>query len=137
MADPNHPIPISTGSSTLAASLTAPTPQNTPLNPAPIGGGLSKPTVPDIDEGEEKSDGNSDEGSDDDPQDTAAAIQATMLGMVQGKLAGLVGKSSGYIEGLPYVVKKRIEGIKGVHAEFMKLETQYKQEILALDRKVS
>lgn len=124
------PIATSTGGS----SFVAPTPQNTPLNPAPIGSGLSKPTVPDIAEEDKESDS---EGEDDDENDPAAALKATMLGMVHGKLQGLIGKSSGYIESLPFPVKKRVEGLKGVHVEFTKLEADYKKEVTELERKVS
>jgi nucleosome assembly protein 1-like 1 len=87
----------------------APTPQNTPLTTAPLAAGLSRPTVPTI--GEEKDEGD-DNGSDandppqtppetgrfDDPLKLGAAGQAAMLGMVQARLQGLMGRSSGYIE---------------------------------------
>ncbi|KAG6819131.1 hypothetical protein H0H93_015096, partial [Arthromyces matolae] len=45
-------VPISSNSN----NLTAPTPQNTPLNQAPIALGLSRPTVPDISEDNEQDD---------------------------------------------------------------------------------
>ena len=134
----DKPIPISTNT----AGFIAPTPQNTPLTAAPIAQGLSKPTVPDI---EEEDDGQSHSDADDDDDDAVAGLgamdpaqlQATMMGMVQGKLAGLIGRSSGYVESLPLVVRKRIEGLKGVHGEYSKLEAEYKKEVLELDRKVS
>ncbi|KAG8913352.1 hypothetical protein FRC01_004581 [Tulasnella sp. 417] len=127
----DKPIPIATAP---AAGFVAPTPQNTPLNPAPVAG-LSKPTVPDIDEGEE------DKEDDSDVDDEAAALagmtgaQAAIYSMVQNKLEGLVGKSSGYIESLPLPVRKRIEGLKGVHSDFAKIEKEYKREMMELDRK--
>jgi nucleosome assembly protein 1-like 1 len=123
----DKPIPISTNS-----SFVAPTPQNTPLVPAPLGGGLSKPTVPDITEELEDIDIDDD---DDDDEAKTAAIQSTMLGMVQGRLAELIGKTSGYIESLPLPVRKRIEGLKGVQTEYSKLETAYKKEVLELEKK--
>jgi nucleosome assembly protein 1-like 1 len=112
------------------SSLTAPTPQNTPLNTAPITSQLSRPTVPDIPEDDdgEKTGGVGEEGG---------AMSSAILNMVQGKLQGIIGKSSGYIESLPVPVRKRIEGLKGVQAEFAKIEIQQKREILELDRKVS
>jgi nucleosome assembly protein 1-like 1 len=116
------------------SDLTAPTPQNTPLTQAPIAAGLSRPTVPDITEDNEA----------EDEQDASpaggigtAGIQAAMLGMVQGRLAGLVGKSSGYIEALPMGVKKNVEALKGVQVKQTELQNQYKRECLELEKKVS
>lgn len=128
----DKPIPINT--SGVPAGFVAPTPQNTPLTTAPIAQGLSKPTVPDIEEDNEGSEGETDDGAA--GELTAEELNATMLGMVQGKLAGLIGKSSGYIETLPLPVRKRIEGLKGVHTKYAKLEAEYKREVLDLDRKV-
>ncbi|KAI0040572.1 NAP-domain-containing protein [Auriscalpium vulgare] len=105
--------------------LTAPTPQNTPLTHAPIAAGLSRPTVPDIKEDAEPQE----EGGPD--------IQAAMLGLVQGRLAGLVGKSSGYIESLPDGVKKSVEALKGVQVKQNELQNQYKRECLELEKKLT
>lgn len=110
---------------------TAPTPQNTPLTHAPIAAGLSRPTVPDITE--------SDEPAEDEDVPGAAlspAAQATMLGLVQGKLAGLIGRSSGYIESLPVEVKRSVEALKGVQVKQNELQNQYKRECLELEKKV-
>jgi hypothetical protein len=109
------------------AGITAPTPQNTPLtNQAPIAG-LSRPTVPDITEEDE---GAATAG--DDPSD----LQNAMLGLVQGRLAGLVGRSSGYIEKLPLETKRRIEALKGVQVKQTDLQNQYKHECFELEKKV-
>ncbi|KAJ7241474.1 nucleosome assembly protein [Mycena rebaudengoi] len=116
-------VPISSSSS----GLTAPTPQNTPMTHAPISAGLSRPTVPDISEEPEVGDELSALGAD--------GMQSAMLGMVQGKLAGLLGRSSGYIESLPTVVKRRVEGLKGVQVQQTDLQNQYKRECLELERK--
>jgi nucleosome assembly protein 1-like 1 len=116
------------------SDLTAPTPQNTPLTQAPIAAGLSRPTVPDITEDTEA------EAEQDASPMTgigSAGIQAAMLGMVQGRLAGLVGKSSGYIESLPVGVKKNVEALKGVQVKQTELQSQYKRECLELEKKVS
>lgn len=129
----DKPIPIATGP---GVGFIAPTPQNTPLQSAPVQG-LSKPTVPDIAEDEEDKEDASDD--DDDPAAALAGmtgVQAAMYSMVQNKLEGLVGKSSGYIETLPLPVRKRIEGLKGVHSDFAKIEKEYKREMMELDRKV-
>lgn len=111
---------------------TAPTPQNTPLTHAPIAAGLSRPTVPDITE--------SDEPAEEDEDIPGASLspgaQATMLGLVQGKLAGLIGRSSGYIESLPVEVKRSVEALKGVQVKQNELQNQYKRECLELEKKV-
>lgn len=124
-------VPISVN----ASSITAPTPQNTPLDRGPIGGiaaGLSRPTVPDISEdGEEGSDGPTD-GAD----GVLPGLQQHMVGMVQSRLAGLLGKSSGYIEGLPVDVKLNVEALKGVQVQYNELQSRYKLECLELERKV-
>ena len=73
----------------------------------------------------------------DEEESTAGAIQQTMLGLVHGKLSGLVGKSSGYIESLPAEVKKNIEALKGVQVKQIELQNQYKRECLELEKKVS
>ncbi|KAK7688344.1 hypothetical protein QCA50_008716 [Cerrena zonata] len=107
---------------------TAPTPQNTPLTHAPIAQGLSRPTVPDITEANEEEDDDDDEPSPDE-------IRQAMLGLVQGRLGELVGRSSGYVESLPVEIKLNIEALKGVHAKQTELQNQYKRECLALEKK--
>ncbi|KAJ2965659.1 hypothetical protein NUW54_g14045 [Trametes sanguinea] len=76
------------------------TPQNTPLTHAPIAAGLSRPTVPDIRRTTSRRRTS--------PPPLATSSQA-MLGLVHGKLSGLIGKSSGYVESLPVEVKKNVE----------------------------
>ncbi|EGN94275.1 hypothetical protein SERLA73DRAFT_143890, partial [Serpula lacrymans var. lacrymans S7.3] len=115
-------VPIAHG------DITAPTPQNTPLTQAPIAAGLSRPTVPDISEDNEEDD------KDDSPT-AAGGVQAAMLGLVQGRLADLVGKSSGYIESLPVEVKTSVEALKGVQVKQNELQNQYKRECLELEKK--
>ncbi|OAX39399.1 NAP-domain-containing protein [Rhizopogon vinicolor AM-OR11-026] len=117
-------VPIAHG------DLTAPTPQNTPLTQAPIAAGLSRPTVPDISEDNEPAEDESDEI----PPMTGA--QAVMMGLVQGRLADLVGKSSGYIESLSNDVKKSVEALKGVQVKQNELQNQYKRECLELEKKL-
>ncbi|KAF8502612.1 NAP-domain-containing protein [Russula emetica] len=98
-----------------ASDMTAPTPQNTPLTHAPISATLSRPTVPDISEDAE-------------PGEESANVHDAVFGLVQGRLAGLLGKSSGYIESLPDGAKKTLEALKGV-------QNQYKRECLELEKK--
>lgn len=55
--------------------------------------------------------------------------------MIQGKLGSLVGRSSGYIESLPADVRKRVAGLKGVQKEHSKLEAEFQEEVLQLEKK--
>lgn len=55
--------------------------------------------------------------------------------MIQNKLSGLVGQSSGYIESLPADVRRRVAGLKGVQKEHSKLEAQFQEEVLQLEKK--
>jgi nucleosome assembly protein 1-like 1 len=105
------------------SDITAPTPQNTPLTHAPMAAGLSRPTVPDISEDAE-------------PAEEAGNVHDAVVGLVQGRLAGLLGKSSGYIESLPDGAKKTIEALKGVQVKQNELQNQYKRECLELEKKV-
>ncbi|KAJ7333232.1 hypothetical protein DFH08DRAFT_642631, partial [Mycena albidolilacea] len=105
----------------LSNNITAPTPVNTPAQHAPIPSGLSRPTVPE--EAEELT------------TLGAGGLQSAMLGIVHGKLAGLVGQSSGYIETLPTTTKLNVEGSKGMQVKHTDLQNQYKRECLELERK--
>jgi nucleosome assembly protein 1-like 1 len=58
-----------------------------------------------------------------------------MIAMMQNKLNELVGRSSGYIESLPPDVRRRIAGLKGVQKEHSKLEAQFQEEVLELEKK--
>lgn len=55
--------------------------------------------------------------------------------MIQGKLGTLVGRSSGYIESLPAPVRRRVAGLKGVQKEHSKLEAEFQEEVLQLEKK--
>jgi len=112
----------------------APTPQNTPLNQGPIALGLSRPTVPDISEDGEE--GASEEPMENITTDGALSGIEHLLGTVQGKLGGLLGKSSGYIEALPLGVKLNVEALKGVQVKQNELQNKYKRECLELEKKV-
>ena len=108
-----------------SSNITAPTPQNTPLQHAPISSGLSRPTVPDISEDNESEELVLDR-----------SVKETMADLVQGRLATLLGKSSGYIEALPVEIKLSISGLKALQIEQHKLQNQYKRECLELEKKV-
>lgn len=58
-----------------------------------------------------------------------------LLGMLQGKLGSLVGRSSGYVESLPAPVRRRVAGLKGVQKEHSKLEAEFQEEVLQLEKK--
>src|SRR6202012_2833736 len=55
--------------------------------------------------------------------------------MIQGRLGSLVGRSSGYVESLPPSVRRRVAGLKGVQKEHSKLEAQFQEEALELEKK--
>ena len=58
-----------------------------------------------------------------------------LVSMIQGRLGTLVGKSSGYIESLPAPVKRRVTGLKGIQKEHSKLEAEFQEEVLQLEKK--
>ncbi|KAL4929641.1 histone chaperone NAP1 [Aspergillus undulatus] len=69
---------------------------------------------------------------------TAASLFARnpgLVSMIQGKLGSLVGRSSGYIESLPVSVRRRVAGLKGIQKEHAKLEAQFQEEVLELEKK--
>ncbi|KAF2128526.1 NAP-domain-containing protein [Dothidotthia symphoricarpi CBS 119687] len=105
-------------------SISAPTPQNTPANAAPISSRAQQPGVGTIKEEE--------------LERAAAGLFAAnpaLVSMMQAKLSGLVGKSSGYVESLPVSVRRRVAGLKGVQKEHSKLEAQFQEEVLQLEKK--
>jgi nucleosome assembly protein 1-like 1 len=55
--------------------------------------------------------------------------------MMQSKLSSLVGKSSGYVESLPAPVRKRVTGLKGIQKDHSKLEAEFQEEVLQLEKK--
>jgi nucleosome assembly protein 1-like 1 len=100
----------------------APTPQNTPANAAPISSHAQQPGVSSIKEEEL----------------TAASIFAKdprLVSLIQGRLGSLVGRSSGYIESLPTEVKRRVSGLKGIQKDHSKLEAEFQEEVLQLEKK--
>ena len=46
-----------------------------------------------------------------------------------------MGRSSGYIESLPKSVHRRVAGLKGVQKEHAKLESEFQEEVLQLEKK--
>lgn len=55
--------------------------------------------------------------------------------MMQDKLNKLIGRSSGYIESLPLAVRRRVAGLNGIQKEHTKLEAEFQEEVLELEKK--
>jgi len=105
--------------------ITAPTPQNTPANNAPISSHAQQPGVASIRE-------------EDIDRAAAASIFAQnpqLVQMIQGRLGSLIGRSSGYIESLPAPVRRRVAGLRGIQKEHSKLEVEFQEEVLQLEKK--
>jgi nucleosome assembly protein 1-like 1 len=98
--------------------VTAPTPQNTPINAAPINS-QSIPTVPSISEEIETI---STPGA-------SASNNPALFSMLQGKLGNLVN------EPLPASVQRRVNGLKYLQSKHTELEGEFQKEILALEKK--
>ena len=58
-----------------------------------------------------------------------------LVSMIQGKLGTLVGRSSGYVESLPAPVRRRVAGLKGIQKDHAKLEGDFQEEVLQLEKK--
>merc|ERR1719412_453040 len=71
----------------------------------------------------------------------AGALTAEMLKnpalmqALQGKLDGIIGTPSGYIESLPAPVKRRLKALKKLQLEATKIEAKFYEEIHALECK--
>lgn len=108
-----------------AEASVAPTPQNTPANNAPISSHAQQPGVASIKE-------------EDLDRAAAASVFAQnpkLIQMIQGRLGSLVGQSSGYIESLPAPVRRRVAGLKGIQKDHSKLEAEFQEEVLQLEKK--
>ncbi|ETI23076.1 hypothetical protein G647_04872 [Cladophialophora carrionii CBS 160.54] len=106
-------------------NITAPTPQNTPASNAPISSHAAQPGVPSIEE-------------EDLDRAAAASLFArnpALVQMMEAKLGGLIGRSSGYIESLPAQVRRRVDGLKGIQKDHAKLEAEFQEEVLQLEKK--
>jgi nucleosome assembly protein 1-like 1 len=58
-----------------------------------------------------------------------------LVQMIQGRLGSLVGRSSGYVESLPAPVRRRVAGLKGIQKDHSKLEAEFQEEVLQLEKK--
>ncbi|PHH83536.1 hypothetical protein CDD82_7577 [Ophiocordyceps australis] len=105
--------------------LAAPTPQNTPASNAPISSHAQQPGVASIKE-------------EDMDRATAASIFAKnpkLVQMIEGRLGSLIGRSSGYIESLPTPVRRRVAGLRAIQKDHAKLEAEFQDEVLQLEKK--
>ena len=125
--------------------MTTRTPQNTPASNAPISSRAQAPGIASIKEGASATSRFTAPGrytdnaiSEDLDRAAAASIFAQnpkLVSMMQNKLSGLVGRSSGYVESLPAPVRKRVAGLKGVQKEHSKLEAEFQEEVLQLEKR--
>ncbi|KAF9354470.1 hypothetical protein BGX26_007691 [Mortierella sp. AD094] len=58
-----------------------------------------------------------------------------LMSMLQGRLGGLVGAPSGYIQNLSPEVRRRVKGLKSIQKKHSALEVEFQKEILALEKK--
>ncbi|ORE04311.1 NAP-domain-containing protein [Rhizopus microsporus var. microsporus] len=98
--------------------VTAPTPQNTPINAAPISS-QSIPTVPSISEEIETIS----------TPGVAGQNNSGLMSMLQGRLGNLIS------EPLPASVQRRINGLKFLQSKHAELEGEFQKEVLALEKK--
>ncbi|EIE89702.1 hypothetical protein RO3G_14413 [Rhizopus delemar RA 99-880] len=96
----------------------APTPQNTPINTAPISS-QSIPAVPSISEEIETIS----------TPGVSGSSNPALMSMLQGRLGNLVN------EPLPAVVQRRINGLKYLQSKHAELEGEFQKEVLALEKK--
>lgn len=77
-------------------------------------------------------------GTEDLDRVAAASIFAknpALVNLMQQKLGSLVGKPSGYVESLPANVRRRVTGLKGIQKDHAKLEAEFQEEVLQLEKK--
>ena len=58
-----------------------------------------------------------------------------VMAALQGKLQGMLGTNSGYIQSLPAPVKKRLKALKKIQFESTKIEAQFYEEVHLLECK--
>lgn len=66
---------------------------------------------------------------------TILAQNPKLVQMIQGRLGSLIGRSSGYIESLPTPVRRRVSGLRAMQKEHSKLEAEFQEEVLQLEKK--
>lgn len=58
-----------------------------------------------------------------------------VLAALQGKLGGMIGINSGYIQSLPKVVKRRLKALKKLQYDMIKIESKFYEEVHELECK--
>ncbi|KAI9298706.1 NAP-domain-containing protein [Neoconidiobolus thromboides FSU 785] len=104
-------------------NMVAPTPNNTPLNAAPISSSMA-PNLPTMEEDEVL---NLEQGG-------AGFPNAALVEMIQGRLGSLMGRKSGYVNSLPEEVQTRINGLKGLQLKQAELEAQFNKKVFDLEK---
>ncbi|GAA5973219.1 hypothetical protein JCM8115_003470 [Rhodotorula mucilaginosa] len=112
----------------------APTPQNTPAAHTLTGSMISRPQIPPT-LGEEDEGVEGTIGSRDAQGLGALAGNPAFAQLVQGRLSGLIGRSSGYVESLPAAVQYRLTALKGVQRDHSALEAEFQREIFELEKR--
>ncbi|GAA5952962.1 hypothetical protein JCM3765_003019 [Sporobolomyces pararoseus] len=110
----------------------APTPQNTPAVNNLTSSLVSRPQIP-ATLGEEEEPETI--GSRDAQGMAALAGNPAFAQMVQGRLSGLIGRSSGYVESLPTAIQYRLTALKGVQRDHSALEAEFQKDIFELEKK--
>ena len=63
------------------------------------------------------------------------AANPALLEHLQGRLASLVGRPSGYIDSLPPTVQRRIHALRNLQTDQYALDAQFRDDVLALEKK--
>ncbi|KAI9262746.1 hypothetical protein BY458DRAFT_458694 [Sporodiniella umbellata] len=100
--------------------VTAPTPQNTPINAAPINS-QAIPAVASISEEEMET-----------ITTPGVSGNGQFASMLQGRLGHLAGEEE---SALPLAVQRRIHGLKYLQSQHTELEGEFQKEVLALEKK--
>ncbi|CAH1257101.1 NAP1L1 [Branchiostoma lanceolatum] len=67
---------------------------------------------------------------------TSQALQnPQVLAALQDRLGNIMGQSSGYVENLPKVVKRRIKALKNLQVQCTKIEAKFYEEVHQLECK--
>ncbi|KAF9273266.1 hypothetical protein BGZ68_001670 [Mortierella alpina] len=104
----------------------APTPQNTPIFTNPINSSArsSDPVVKDMETIQTPG-----------ARDSLLANNPQLMAMLQGRLGGLVGAPSAYLQTLHPDVRRRVKGLKSLQHKHSALEIEFQKEILTLEKK--
>lgn len=68
-------------------------------------------------------------------RDSLLANNPQLMAMLQGRLGGLVGAPSAYLQTLHPDVRRRVKGLKSLQHKHSALEIEFQKEILTLEKK--